>query len=276
MSRKINDVWCQLLSKIIIEGNESKPRDMAVKEIIGNQTVIDMSNPILSVPERKMGYKFMCAEAWWILSGRNDVESIAPYSKAISSFSNNGINFDGAYGPKVIDQLTYVVDVLSSDNDTRQAVINIWRENPRDSKDIPCTLSAQFLIRDGVLHCVDTMRSSDAWLGWVYDVFNFTCLSIYIALCLRERGINVELGTLTLNAGSQHLYERNFPVAKQIMQKYAVNRYQDYNLAVKTPGVSLDNYVSPSHFVKRLKFAADSPTPVFACPVKGISCLGEA
>ena len=56
-------------------------------------------------------------------------------------------------------------------------IINIWRENPRSSKDIPCTLSLQFFLREASdqlwLHTIATMRSNDAWLGVPYDTFNF-------------------------------------------------------------------------------------------------------
>jgi hypothetical protein len=168
-----------------------------------------MTRPVVDVLVRKLGYRFMAAEAWWILSGRNDVESIRKYSPHIASFSDDGKFFHGAYGPKILDQLTYVIDSLQKDADTRQAVLSIWRENPRVSRDVPCTISAQWLIRDGKLHCIDTMRSSDAWLGWPYDVFNFSCLSAYILLMLRERASffnSVRLGCLSLVAGSSHLY----------------------------------------------------------------------
>ena len=137
------------------------------------------------------------------------MKTISPFSRNISQFSDNGETFFGAYGPKITSQLFYVANTLSADPDSRQAVINIWRENPGPSKDIPCSLSVQFLIRDNRLHCQYTMRSSDAWLGWVYDVFNFSMLSGVVLLMLGDRFPQLELGTLTLTAGSQHLYERD-------------------------------------------------------------------
>jgi hypothetical protein len=134
--------------------------------------------------------------------------------------------FDGAYGPRVVDQLRYVVDCLWKDPMSRQAVMEVWRPNPRESLDIPCTLTLQWLIRDGKLHCIDSMRSSDAWLGWVYDVFSFSMLSSCILLMLSERAkktlavmstesgnwdyykmvADTGLGTLYLVTGSSHLY----------------------------------------------------------------------
>jgi thymidylate synthase len=112
------------------------------------------------------------------------------------------------------DQLHFVIDALNADKDTRQAVMTIWRPNPRPSKDIPCTVSVQFLIRDGLLHVVDTMRSSDLWLGWPYDIFNFSMLARYVICHLKQKP---ELGVIVLQAGSAHLYEQNWLPAQAIV-----------------------------------------------------------
>jgi hypothetical protein len=61
------------------------------------------------------------------------------------------------------------------------------------------------------------MRSSDIWLGWPYDVFNFSMLSAAILLTLKSVDDNFlcgNLGYLTLNAGSQHLYVPNEAAAQ--------------------------------------------------------------
>lgn len=228
-----NSQWVEKLKDIINKGQISNPRGLKIKELINSSIYIDMNYPIISIPERKLGYKFMAREAWWILSGRNDVESIKDYSKAISNFSNDNYHFDGAYGPRVVDQIRYIVDSLAEDINTRQAVLTIWRANPRVSKDIPCTISIQWLIRDGYIYCIDNMRSSDIWLGVPYDIFNFTMLTGYIMLLLRERGINnLKLGNLYLNAGSQHLYENNWEKAKQLLNNYTeldnIHKFEPY------------------------------------------------
>ncbi|HKJ87618.1 MAG TPA: thymidylate synthase, partial [Gammaproteobacteria bacterium] len=146
-----------------------------------------------------------------------------------------GETFFGAYGPKVRDQLPHVISTLCQDPDSRQAVINIWRESPPRSRDIPCTLSAQWLVRTDeagrrFVYCVDTMRSSDAWLGWPYDVFNFTMLSAYVAASLaRAWGEPVYLGELVLQAGSQHLYRRDLEGAKACLQERRAFSYRPLN-----------------------------------------------
>lgn len=213
----INNEWLKAVKWVMDYGIISKPRGKKIREILGLQTKVDMSDPILSIPERGLGYKFMAAEAAWILSGDNRVSTIAPFSKAISQFSDDGITYHGAYGPKIRDQLHYAADNLAKDPDSRQAVINIWRENPGNSRDIPCTLSVQFLIRNEELHVIDTMRSSDLWLGWPYDIFNFSMLARYLIL---YADLDVNLGKIYLNAGSAHIYKPQWEACDDITELY--------------------------------------------------------
>jgi thymidylate synthase len=227
----INIVWKKLISDLINQVGTYSPRGAATKEILGYQTQIDMNNCVLDVPKRNIGKSFRYAEAAWILSGDNRVKTIAPYSKMISQFSDDGVRFFGSYGPKIVDQISYVIDTLHQDKNSRQAVINIWREKPPKSKDIPCTCSLQFLVRDNKMQCIATMRSSDAWLGWPYDVFNFTCVSIYTLLQLKHLYNELyTLGTLTVNAGSQHIYERDWEKAKVCIHSSIGNGPRQFKL----------------------------------------------
>lgn len=213
----VNLAYKELLHDILQRGMPASPRGLDCKELLGHQTVIDMERPFVTIPARKIGNKFRAAEAAWILSGDNRVSTIAPYSTKIKDYSDDGEYFAGAYGPPFRDQLPYVLNCLRADSYSRQAVISIWRPRPYSSKDIPCTVSLQFLIRHNRIHTIATMRSSDAWLGWVYDVHNFSCISAFIALHLK----GVELGALFLTAGSQHLYDGNTEAAKKVIKSYS-------------------------------------------------------
>lgn len=213
-AKTANEAWIEMLRDIRTNGLCVDPRSLGTLELCGYQTCIDMTQPVVTIKNRIEGkyFGFMCAEAAWILSGDNRVATIAPYSRMIKRFSDDGRFFHGAYGPKIVDQISHVVNALIDDPDSRQAVINIWRENPRKTKDVPCTLSAQWMIRNETLHCFDTMRSSDAWLGWPFDVFNFSMLSHAIAILINEiTGVPLQIGSLYLTAGSQHLYTHNLP-----------------------------------------------------------------
>jgi thymidylate synthase len=191
-----------------------RPRRMKITEKLNHTWKVDMDDPIITLPERKLSYPFMFGEATWMLQGKNDVESVSKYVGGIKRFSDDGKTFFGAYGPKIITQWGYVVQKLYSDRDSRQAIISIWRENPGISNDIPCTLTLQFFLREASdelwLHTIANMRSNDAWLGVPYDTFNFSAISFFIVLHLNMLGIKCKLGELTIQAGSRHIYEHDF------------------------------------------------------------------
>jgi len=248
VTRDVNAVWLELLDRLLRDGTERAPRGQPTRELLAYQTVVPMSAPVVTVAERKLGRRFLTAEAAWILSGDNRVSSIAPYSKEIVKFSDDGLTFRGAYGPKFVDQVSYVVQALREDTSTRQAVINLWRERPGSSLDHPCTTNLQWLIRDEQLHCVTTMRSSDVFLGWVYDTHTFSMMSAYVLLSLRQQDPpqwdRIVLGDLYLTAGSQHLYERDRSKAAACLN--------DTTLDEPFPPYPLDTLRHPEELVKEL------------------------
>jgi thymidylate synthase len=203
------------------------PRGKHNRERLADLLTIDMMHPVLTIKKRNLGYRFLCAEPAWMLSGDNRVATIKEYSKSIAYFSDDGDTFFGAYGPKIVAQLPYVISALRRDRDCRQGVINIWRESPPATKDPPCTLNCQFLIRNDRLDLFVNMRSSDVWLGVPYDVFNFSMLAGFVILELGDP--TLKPGVLFQYAGSRHLYEPEWEAAKDLL------KYSDYPLFYPAP-----------------------------------------
>lgn len=199
--------WKRALAMCLDYGNIIKPRGHETLEVLNHSSIIGMSQPTVGSIKRRLSYTHMANEALWILSGDSRLSTISKTAPSYEKYSDDGIFLQGAYGPIVVSQMRYVVETLTEDPESRQAVMSLWRPNPRKSRDIPCTVSMQFLIRDLKLHCVTNMRSSDAWLGFPYDVFCFTMISQMLLLMMGSNSIG--LGRLFLNVGSQHLYEKD-------------------------------------------------------------------
>ena len=72
-------------------GIESAPRGLITREKINHTTMCDMRYPIVTNKRRLLGYKFMVAEATWILRGDNRLSSIDSYSQMISKFSDDKV-----------------------------------------------------------------------------------------------------------------------------------------------------------------------------------------
>ena len=200
-----------LIIDALMDGRNIAPRGQTTRELLAVHATFDMQAPVLVCPTRKLNLDFMCDEALWMLRGSNSVYDL-PY-EFVEKFSDNGEIYNGAYGPHIVRQLPYVIRTLQNDPDSRQAVIQIWQERPEASKDIPCTLSMQFLLRGGTLHAVVNMRSSDAFLGLPYDVFNFSMVATYIAIEL-----NACIGNLYWSAGSSHIYIKDIEKALECLK----------------------------------------------------------
>lgn len=193
--------------------SQTAPRGLTIRERLAVTYRIDNALACVAwLKRRHLSYPFMAAEFCWMLLGRRDVASISRYCAKIKDFSDDGVIFFGAYGPPFQRQLPFVLSTLRRDPSSRQAVIVIWRESPPSTRDVPCTVSCQFLVRDGELHGIFAMRSSDAWLGLPYDLFNFSRLTAVVAGQLA-----CPVGSLTVTVGSAHLYERDRVRADEVV-----------------------------------------------------------
>lgn len=256
MEKNIDILWTEKLQQIMLSGENVGPRGQECRELIAQRYVYDPKDCILKNKLRDLNYTFMLAEASWILSGRNDYEYMHNYLKAYGNYSDDKITFNGAYGPKVMDQVSYVAQVIAGDMETRRAYLNIWRERPGYSVDIPCTTGIQFFVRDYKLHAVVTMRSQDIVWGFPYDAFTFTCILKYVQLILwHAHDIGVDLGEIHVNVGSFHIYKNHQPtVVDWCVSANKVSK--DYDSVAKRFQTVIETSSKPSEFVDGLCAAA--------------------
>lgn len=212
------------------------PRGQKIKEKLGFKFIIE--NPRARLPfikERDLSISYIIAEAIWYLTGNDSTSWISYYSKFWESISDDGSTANSAYGSRIFKphhriskefqcdtwtQWCWLIDELVNDNDSRRAIIHI--RSPQDSrfaiKDVPCTLTLQFFIRNDKLHQVVSMRSSDCVLGIANDVPAFTLFQELLALQLSEKlQRKIELGSYIHESNSLHIYERNFEQVEKII-----------------------------------------------------------
>lgn len=215
-----DNAWRDRLMSLLVDHEySSSPRGMPVFEQLHRTIIVDIERSLITHPLRKLNYRFAAAEALWIMNGDDRVEPLARYNKRMRDFSDDGVVLAGAYGPRLQHQVNYVIDALRRDRDTRQAVASIWTPSPGRSKDIPCTLSLSFMIRNDALHAHAFMRSSDVWLGVPYDLFSFSCFASMIAALYNDCAgvVPVGLGRLHLTAASSHIYAEHREQAAAIV-----------------------------------------------------------
>lgn len=215
----------------------SSPRGQKIREKLG--VSFRISNPLDRLPyveQRDFSLSYFVAESLWYLSGNDSTEWISNYSSFWKNISDDGTTANSAYGARIFNphsriagqidpswtQWDYILNELTADPDSRRAVVHI--RSPQDSilasKDVPCTLSLQFFLRNDQVHMIVSMRSSDLILGIAYDVPAFTLFQELLANQLSDRlNRSISVGEYTHVSNSLHIYEKHFGMVEEILKK---------------------------------------------------------
>lgn len=205
-SNNINKIYSRMCDELSHARKVNGTREINNAKI----TLTNITNNVISC--RNISVAYCLGELLWYFTARNDVKFISRFSSFWSKISDDGVTNNSAYGYVLMkkhgfNQIEKIIELLKYDPNSRRAVLNINEANEHviETKDEPCTICLQFLIRDNKLHCTAIMRSNDIWLGFPYDVVFFTELQKYIASRLM-----VGYGTYTHFATSLHVYDRDF------------------------------------------------------------------
>jgi len=150
---------------------------------------------------------FHLMESLWILGGRSDVAWLAQWLPSIANYSDDGIDFHGAYGYRLrLDgQFTNVVNRLQKDPDTTRAVLAIYdraMDSDYEGKDMPCNCTLFLGIQNGKLNLTVANRSNDMiWGAYGANVVQFSMLHEYIAGIL-----GVGVGWYAQMSNNAHIY----------------------------------------------------------------------
>jgi thymidylate synthase len=190
-------------------------------EIVG--VLVQLSNPRarLSRTENKQVLFSCLGELLWYLAGSRELAFIEYYLSQYERESDDGVTVHGAYGPRLFhmrgqDQVANVLSLLRARPTSRRAVIQMFdaADIATAHRDVPCTCSLQFILREGRLHLFTSMRSNDAYLGLPHDIFAFTMLQEIMA-----RSLGVDVGTYKHAVGSLHLYKQHRKAARAFLRE---------------------------------------------------------
>lgn len=213
-------------------GREVAPRGFKTKEL--RPGIVTVTNPRDALPtgigREKLNPAIGAAEALQLISGTSYPDLMVRIASKFADFINPATRkFDGAYGPRVGEQLPHVLERLWKDPDTRQAIVTIYAPEDTSARpqslDYPCTLNLHFLIRDGALCLHTNMRSNDIWLGWPYDLFQFTQLQCSVA-----NALGLPIGNYVHVSNSLHMYEHNFDAAQRLRPGSALEDFHEHSL----------------------------------------------
>lgn len=237
----IDDLVNVAICEILKSGKIVSPRGMLVKEILGTKFVLtNPRNRISYNPVRHMKLSFAIGEFLWYISGSSDCETINYYNRRYHKYSDDGKELNGAYGKRIFgarndkSQWQRIFELLQRDPDTRQAVISIFAPSDLNivTKDVPCTNTIQFFIREDKLHCIVYMRSNDLVWGLPYDIFSFTMMQELMANLL-----GIDIGNYVHIVGSLHIYEHHFTLTHDM---YNAKDYRKYTMPAMPSNIQTD------------------------------------
>jgi thymidylate synthase len=223
------ELYHDLLGRLMIRGHlvppiktlSSPSAGKGTIELLNTVTVLTkVQSRLVWTESRPINVAFALGQAMYVLAGRDDVESGDYYNKITSKFSDNGVTLHGAYGPRIRAQLTDVIWMLKNDPGTRRAVITIFdgHRDHKESKDIPCPVSMQFLVRQNRVICITSFRSQNWVMLYPYDIFLFTFLHEWVACHAGYvSGDHIQV------TASNHIYEDEKPLAHDVLRAPVVS-----------------------------------------------------
>lgn len=218
---------------------KTSPRGLDIHECLNVGLYIE--NPALNLFKYEdksltlpTGYvkKEMCL----YLLGSDDARDFSKASKFWDNIKTKQGKINSAYGNLIFNksledgrsQFDWAFDSLKNDKDSRQSFMryNNTSHQYDGNKDVPCTFTMSYHIRDNRLHATVYMRSNDLIKGTTYDIPSFILFQRLMLLRLREVYSDLEMGSYTHINSSFHLYSTDFDlVEERLSQNIQENSY---------------------------------------------------
>lgn len=181
---------------------------------------------VLFYPMRDANPYFHLMESFWMLAGKNEVDWISKYNGRMSSYSDDGVTINGAYGYRWKnwfgkDQLEIAVHRLLHYENDRRTVVSMWDpikdfsiENT--GKDHPCNTQIMFWVRNNTLNMTVCNRSNDMiWGAYGANAVHMSVLLEYMAA-----RIDCAVGTYYQFSNNLHAYVDTLEKVKNIEPDY--------------------------------------------------------
>lgn len=248
----LGDAYIENLKNILKEGVETSPRGNKITEIIGTSIEGDMDNlgNLLSIKgirdldstsdSLSSAAKYLIAELFWYFSGSEGSEFIQFYGDIWKNIKNTDGTLNSNYGRSVfytkvssgsnLTRYDWILNALKQDPDTRQAIIHYTDNrifNKDFGKDFTCTQLQHFFLRNGCLYSIVYIRSSDAIYGLNFDIPFWTLVHLKMLSDLNSSKIfkePIRMGTIKINFGSSHIYEKHYELCRNIVDFWNKNR----------------------------------------------------
>ena len=215
--------YLELLEHVLRHGTEKSDRTgTGTRSVFGWQLRFDLARGFPLVTTKKLHLRSIVHELLWFLQGSTNTAYLKDNKVSIW---DEWADADGELGPvygkqwrswegadgQVIDQISWVVDEIRRNPDSRRLVVSAWNvaDLPKMAL-MPCHTLFQFYVADGKLSCQLYQRSGDIFLGVPFNIASYALLTHMVA-----QACGLQVGDFVHTLGDAHLYSNHFEQARE-------------------------------------------------------------
>ncbi len=218
-----------LLQRILDEGVEKNDRTgTGTLSVFGHQMRFDLADGFPLVTTKKLHLKSIVHELLWFLNGDTNIAYLNENGVSIwDEWADASGDLGPVYGRQwrswpsadgsAIDQMTWLVDEIRRNPDSRRLVVSAWNVADLDRMALaPCHCLFQFHVggigRSGRrrLSCQLYQRSADVFLGVPFNIASYALLTMMVA-----QVTGLEAGDFVHSFGDAHLYLNHVDQARE-------------------------------------------------------------
>lgn len=187
----------------------------------GYQMRFNLADGFPMVTTKKLHLRSILYELLWFLRGETNIQFLKENKVSIwDEWADENGDLGPVYGKqwrrwetadgRVIDQMTWLVNEIKRNPDSRRLVVSAWNVGEIDQMALaPCHCLFQFYVADGKLSCQLYQRSADTFLGVPFNIASYALLTMMVAqVC------GLEAGEFVHTFGDVHLYSNHIEQAK--------------------------------------------------------------
>ena len=245
--------YLDALKHILTDGEDVGDRTgVGTRSVFGYQMHFSLQDGFPAVTTKKLAWRSVVGELLWFLEGSTDERRLAErtfekdraeligkktiwtanansqgvalgyinnehekqlgpvYGHQWRHFDADGDDLNGK-----VDQITWLVDEIKKNPDSRRLVISAWNPNQINEMTLPpCHTLAQFRVINSKLSCQLYQRSADMFLGVPFNIASYSLLTFMLAqIC------DLKVGAFVWTGGDCHIYNNHMEQVRQQLQR---------------------------------------------------------
>jgi thymidylate synthase len=215
--------YLELMDRILREGLPKQDRTgTGTLSVFGHQLRFDLAAGFPCLTTKKLHLRSIIHELLWFLQGSTNVDYLRAHGVTIwDEWADENGELGPVYGRqwrswptrdgRTIDQISWVVDEIRRNPDSRRLVVSAWNVADIDEMALPpCHCLFQFYVGEGRLSCQLYQRSADVFLGVPFNIASYALLTHMVAAVT-----GLAPGDFVHTLGDAHVYRNHLDQARQ-------------------------------------------------------------